>query len=76
LNAAVVSDVLDMLLQTTLKFQLQSNGCLQFEKRNEAPQVLMIDEPRSGKVATVDVLRVMLAVDAAQRPVIELVRGC
>lgn len=68
------SEVFDMLLRTVLKFQFQSSGCLQFERRNEAPQVLMISEPRSGDVPTIAILNVLLVTDATGRPMIELVR--
>ncbi|KAG6592684.1 uncharacterized protein IUM83_16148 [Phytophthora cinnamomi] len=70
--AASTSDVFDMLLRTVLKFQLLSSGCLQFEKRDEAPQVLMTSEPHSGEVPTTAILNVQLVTDSAGRPVIEL----
>ncbi|KAG7385942.1 hypothetical protein PHYPSEUDO_000904 [Phytophthora pseudosyringae] len=70
------TSVFDLLLRTVLKFQLLANGCLQFGKRNQMPQVLtMINEPRSGEVQTTAILNVVLITVAEGRSVIELVRG-
>ncbi|KAE8888751.1 hypothetical protein PF003_g27216 [Phytophthora fragariae] len=38
--ASRTSELFDMLLRTVLKFQFLSNGCLQFEKRNQASMLL------------------------------------
>ncbi|KAE9052639.1 hypothetical protein PR003_g342 [Phytophthora rubi] len=38
--ASRTSELFDMLLRTVLKFQFLSNGCLQFENRNQASMLL------------------------------------
>ncbi|KAG7398248.1 hypothetical protein PHYBOEH_011421 [Phytophthora boehmeriae] len=70
--AADETMVFDALLRTMLKFQFLSNGCVQFDKRNQATQVLLKDTPSSGVVKTVALTRILRSEDDSGHPVIEL----